>query len=89
MLVHREIYEHPTQASRVRLNVYDYQPGSEQVAGLGQREPGFMVTEDRAGAVTVVSSLGFFPTREAALERIRRRAEELTGQGYGAVSAAA
>ena len=89
MLVHREVYEHPTQASRVRLNVYDYQPGPESVAGLGPRERGFMVTEDRAGAVTVVSSLGFFATREEALERVRRRAEELRRQSYRAVSTAA
>ena len=89
MRIHSELYEHPTQASRVRLNLYDYRPGSERVSGLGPREPGFMVTEDRIGAVTVVASLGFFATREEALARVRRRAEELAAQSYRPVSAAA
>jgi hypothetical protein len=77
----QEVYEHPSQASRVRINVYDYQPEST-VAGLGPREPGFMVTEDRVGTVTVVATLGFFEGREKAFEAARARARELQAQRY-------
>ncbi|HVR69510.1 MAG TPA: hypothetical protein VMT87_01585 [Vicinamibacteria bacterium] len=81
MLVFQEVYEHPSQASRVRLNVYEYTPASP-VAGLGPTEPGYLVTEDRAGTVKVVSTLGFFPTREPAFETVRARARELQAQRY-------
>ena len=81
MLLLQEVYEHPSQASLVRLNVHEYEPQSS-VAGMGPAEPGYMVTEDRVGTVTVVSSLGFFPTRERALEAVRARARELQAQRY-------
>ena len=84
----QEVYEHPSQASRVRVNVYDYQPESE-VAGLGPPEPGYVVTEDRVGAVTVVSTLGFFSDREKALEAARARARELQAQRYRSFTPAA
>jgi hypothetical protein len=77
----REEYEHPSQASRVRLNVYEYQPEA-RVAGLGPTERGYLVTEDRVGTVTVVSALGFFPTQEEALARARARGDELQAQRY-------
>jgi hypothetical protein len=81
MLLFQEVYEHPSQASLVRLNVYEYRPESP-VAGLGPTEPGYMVTEDRVGTVTVVSTLGFFPTQEKAFEAVRARARELQAQRY-------
>ena len=88
MLLFREEYEHPSQASRVRLNVYEYQPET-QVAGMGPTEPGFMVTEDRVGTTTVVSSLGFFPKQEDAFATVRARARELQAQRYRSLIPAA
>lgn len=80
-MLFREEFEHPSQASRVRLNIYDYQPEA-QVAGMGPREPGFLVTEDRVGTTTVVSSLGYFPKQEDAYATVRARARELQAQRY-------
>jgi hypothetical protein len=77
----QEEFEHPSQASRVRLNVFDYQPDSP-VAGLGPPEKGFLVTEDRVGTVTVVSVLGFFAMQEEAYAAVRARAHELQAQRY-------
>jgi hypothetical protein len=88
LLVLQETYEHPSQASRVRLNVYEYEPETP-VAGLGPSEPGFFVTEDRVGTVTVVSTLGFFPNQEQAFARFRSRANELQAQRYRSLIAAA
>jgi hypothetical protein len=88
MLVFQETYEHPSQASRVRLNVYEYEPES-QVAGMAPPEPGFMVTEDRVGTVTVVSTLGFFPTQDQAFAAFRARANELQAQRYRSLIPAA
>jgi hypothetical protein len=81
MLLLQEEYDHPSQASRIRLKVYEYKPESP-VAGLGPGEPGYMVTEDRVGTVTVVSTLGFFSDREKAFEAARARARELQAQRY-------
>ena len=88
MLLHREEYVHPSQASRVRINVYDYQPESP-VAGLGPRERGYAVTEDRVGTVTVVASLGYFEEREKAFEAARSRGRELQAQRYRSSTPAA
>lgn len=88
MLVLQETYEHPSQASQVRLNVYEYKPET-QVAGMGPAEPGFIVTEDRVGSVTVVSTLGFFPDQEQAFARFRSRANELQAQRYRSLIPAA
>ena len=88
MLLFREEYEHPSQASRIRVNVYEYEPESP-VAGLGPSEPGFVVTEDRVGTVTVVSTLGFFPDREPAFAAARARARELQAQRYRSLTPAA
>jgi hypothetical protein len=88
VLLTREEYEHPSQASRIRVNVYEYQPEST-VAGLGPSEPGYMVTEDRVGTVTVVSTLGFFASREKAFEVARARARELQAQRYRSLTPAA
>jgi hypothetical protein len=88
MLVLQETYEHPSQASQVRLNVYEYKPESK-VAGMAPPEPGFMVTEDRVGTVTVVSTLGFFPRQEQAFATFRARANELQAQRYRSLIPAA
>jgi hypothetical protein len=88
VLVFREEFEHPSQASKVRLNVYKYEP-EVRVAGLGPAEPGYMVTEDRVGTFTVVSSLGFFPREEEALATVRARARELQAQRYRSLIPAA
>ena len=69
--------EHPTQASRVRLNVFELPEG------------GWLVTEDRIGATTVVATIGLFDTRDAALARARARAAELAAQRYRAIPTAA
>ena len=81
MRVHEEELVHPTQASRVRLRVFERQP-EPTVAGMGPDRPGYLVTEERIGSRTVVSTLGFLPTREEALERLRARAGELAQQRY-------
>ena len=88
MRIHEEEYEHPTQASRVRLNVYEQRPtGEEKVAGLAPREPGFLVTEERLGAGKVVATLGYFPGRAEALARLEARRRELERQLYRRLSA--
>ncbi len=62
---------HPSQASRVRLRVYEAQTG------------GFLVTEERAGTSTVISTLGLFDRLEEALGRLEARSTELVRQRYG------
>jgi hypothetical protein len=81
MTVHEEVLVHPTQASRVRLRVFE-KPPEQTVSGMGPDRPGFLVTEERIGSRTVVSTLGFLPTREEALARLRARAGELAQQRY-------
>ena len=61
---------HPSQASRVRLRVYEPQTG------------GYLVTEERQGTSTVISTLGLFDRREEALGRLEARASELVRQRY-------
>ena len=83
MRIHQAEFEHPTQATRVRLNVYEYRPAdAPPVAGLGPPQPGYLVTEDRVGTVTVVATLGFFADRGEALTATEARARELEGQRY-------
>ena len=88
MLIQREEFGHPTQASRVRLNVFEQPAGGSPVEGLPD-EGGFLVTEERIGTVTVVSTLGFFTAREEAVQRLRRRAAELQRQSYRALAQSA
>jgi hypothetical protein len=80
--VHEEELVHPTQASRVRLRVFEQLPGGHDVAGLGPHQAGFLVTEERIGARTVFATLGYDASREEALARVRERAAELVGQSY-------
>jgi hypothetical protein len=49
---------------------------------MGPDAPGFLVTEERIGARTVFSTLGFLPTRDEAIARLRARADELAQQRY-------
>jgi hypothetical protein len=90
MRLQRLELEHPTQASRVALNLYE-QPPAPNPPGIDtpSENGGYLVTEERIGVTTVVSSLGFFETREAAQERFRKRAEELRLQRYRDVAPAA
>ena len=82
--------EHPTQASRVALNLYEQAPAPNPPGiDTPSENGGYLVTEDRIGTTTVISSLGFFDTREAAQERLRKRAEELKLQRYRDVATAA
>ena len=80
--VHDEELVHPTQASRVRLRIFQQLPGGHDVAGLGPHQAGFLVTEERIGARTVFATLGYDASREEALARVRARADELLGQSY-------
>jgi hypothetical protein len=83
MRLERLELEHPTQASRVALNLYEVAPAANPPGiDTPSENGGFLVTEERIGTTTVISSLGFFETREAAQERFQRRAEELRLQRY-------
>ena len=77
MKILEEAFRHPTQASEVRLEVYE------------QPEGGYLVTEDRLGTAKVVATLGLFDDRQAALDRARRRAAELERQRYRKIAPAA
>ena len=77
MKIFEQSLSHSTQASLVRLNVFELPEG------------GFLVTEDRIGVTTVVATLGLFDTRDAALARARSRAAELEAQRYRALPPAA
>jgi hypothetical protein len=72
----QEEFAHPTQASLVRLRVF-------------QQPDGFLVTEEHQGASTVFRTLGVFDTREAAEASLRSRAGQLAAQRYNRVAPAA
>ncbi len=84
MRVHQAEFVHPTQASRVRLNVYEFTGSPAPVYGMEALLEGgrFVVTEDRVGTATVVATLGNFPSREEALAAVERRVAELRAQRY-------
>jgi hypothetical protein len=89
MLIHEESYSHPTQASRVRLAVFEQRPSGEPlVTGLPQG-PGFLLTEERLGSAKVVATLGFFATRDQAMAHLAARGRELERQLYDRVPPAA
>jgi hypothetical protein len=69
MQLRQEEFRHPTQASLVRLRVF-------------QQPAGFLVTEENQGAATVVRTLGLFDGREEAEASARSRAAQLAAQGY-------
>ena len=76
MRIFRSEYEHPTQASRVGLSVFE-------------TPQGFLAVEDRSGPSTVNSTLGVFASRDEALARVHGRAEELQRQRYHPIAATA
>ena len=90
MLIFSETYEHPTQVSKVRINVYE-EPPMPNPPGIDTPTTGggYLVTEERIGTTKVIATLGFFDRKEDALARARQRAEELKGQRYQPLSAAA
>ena len=84
MRIDQQELEHPRQTSRVRLNLYRYQPPAEErVAGMLPLQEGYLLTEERIGTRVVVASLGFFAGEAQARARMRERAGELAQQGYG------
>lgn len=91
MRIHTEELQHPTQASLVRLNVYELNASPAPVHGMDAllKHGRYLVTEDRVGTSTVVATIGSFATREEALERARRRAAELEAQKYRRLPASA
>jgi hypothetical protein len=90
MLIFSETYEHPTQVSKVRINVYE-EPPMPNPPGIDTPTTGggYLVTEERIGTTKVIATLGFFDRKEDALARARRRVEELKAQRYQPLSAAA
>ncbi|HUG53473.1 MAG TPA: hypothetical protein VMR21_07725 [Vicinamibacteria bacterium] len=88
MILAERVYQHPYQASEVHLVVYEKPAGTSPVEGMPD-EAGYLVTEEWRGAGKVVKTLGFYPDRQAALERLQRRAKELELQRYRPVAPAA
>jgi hypothetical protein len=87
-----EELEHPTQASRVRVNVFEMAAppsGEPTPASAELRRPGYLVTEDREGVVRVIKTLGFDDTREAAMARARAHVRMLEAQRYRIIAPAA
>lgn len=87
MLVQERTFQHPYQASLVRLAVYE-KPRESTVDGMPD-DAGFLVTEEWRGSSKVIKTLGFFKDRPAALDAFERRAAQLDGQRYHPVSPAA
>jgi hypothetical protein len=88
MLIAKEEFSHPTQASRVILSVFQEAAGGSPVEGLPD-DAGFLVTESWLGASKVVKTLGFFDSRDSALAELRKRAQELERQRFRPVPSAA
>ncbi len=88
MILEERVLQHPQQASRVRLVVYEKPAGLSRVEGMPD-DAGYLVTEEWWGAGKVVKTLGFYSDRGAALERLAARAKELERQRYRAVVAPA
>ena len=88
MLIAKEEFSHPTQASRVILSVFEQSKGASPVEGLPD-DAGYLVTESWLGASKVVKTLGFFDSRDPALGELRKRAQELERQRFRPVSSAA
>jgi hypothetical protein len=88
MQIHSEQLQHPTQASLVKLNVYEIDAPPAPVYGMDalMRRGRYLVTEERIGTTKVVATLGSFATKDEALERARARAAELEGQRYRRLS---
>jgi hypothetical protein len=87
MIIQEHSFRHPTQASEVRLTVFDRPADTSPVEGLPD-EAGFLVTETWRGTSKVVKSLGLFASREEADACLRRRAETLQRQLFRPTAAA-
>lgn len=79
MISQEQVFRHPTQASEVRLTVFERGADTSPVEGLPD-QAGFLVTETWRGASKVVKTIGFFASRAEAEACLRRRAEALTRQ---------
>ena len=88
MILEQQVFRHPTQASDVRLTVFERAADSSPVEGLPD-DAGFLVTETWLGTSKVVKTIGFFATRAEADTSLRRRAEALTRQMFRPVAPAA
>jgi hypothetical protein len=88
MILDEQVFKHPTQASQVRLTVFERAADTSPVEGLPD-EAGFLVTETWRGTSTVVKTLGFFASRAEADACLRRRAEALARQLFRPVAPAA
>jgi hypothetical protein len=82
------VFQHPQQPSQVHLVLYERPAGLSQVEGMPD-DHGFLVTEEWRGVSKVVKTLGFYPDRQAALDRLSARAHELERQRYQSVAPAA
>jgi hypothetical protein len=78
-------FEHPTQASRLRLSVFEH-PKDSPVSGMPQG--GFLVLEERLGASKMAATLGAFASRDEALALMDQRMAELQAQRWTTTSAA-
>jgi hypothetical protein len=76
-LLVEEKYESVQDPSRVVLKIWEQPDGT------------FFVTEDRQGTTTIVSMLGVYDTRDAALTRLTERGRELEARRYQRVRSAA
>jgi hypothetical protein len=88
MILEKQAFQHPTQASEVRLTLFERPADTSPVEGLPD-EAGFLVTETWRGTSRVVKTIGFFATRAEAETCLRRRAEALTRQLFRPVAPAA
>jgi hypothetical protein len=76
MKLFEETFQHPTQASRVRLRLF-------------QQPEGFLATEEWQGATTVYRTLGLFDSRPEAEAAVAARSAQLVSQRFQPVAAAA
>jgi hypothetical protein len=88
MILDEQVFKHPTQASEVRLTVFERAADTSPVEGLPD-EAGFLVTETWRGTSAVVKTLGFFAGRAEADACRRRRADALARQLFRPVAPAA
>jgi hypothetical protein len=88
MILEEQVFQHPTQASEVRLTLFERPADTSPVEGMPD-EAGFLVTETWRGASTVVKTIGFFATRAEADACLRRRADALARQLFRPVAPAA
>ncbi len=88
MVIEERLFQHPLQASHIRLAVYEQPADTSPVEGMPD-DAGFLVTEEWRGSSNVVKTLGFSADRKAAAEILARRAGQLEVQRYRPVAPAA